>query len=100
MYPSQSLCVCCVITPGITIKKAVEDGYEEYFDEMDSYLHEKLRGQYTHEDFTNVAIKFSIQRPGECSIDVDLILSPFFSDHDELLRSLTRVKPPSKRFQM
>lgn len=99
---SQSLCeyVCCAITPGLTIKKATEDGYEEYFDEMNSYLNERLRGQYTHDDFTNVAIKFSIQPPGEYSIDIDLILSPYFSDHDELLRSLTAVKPPSMRLQM
>ena len=87
-------------TQGIDIKDAIEDGYEEYFDDIGDYLEDKLQGQYTFEDTTNVAIKFSIQPPGQSSIDIDLILSPYFSDHHEYLRALKDVQPPLMRHKM
>ena len=67
---------------------------------MGEYLEDKLQGQYTFEDTTNVAIKFSIQPPGQKSIDIDLILSPYFADHHEYLRELKRVQPPALRYKM
>lgn len=67
---------------------------------MGEYLEDKLQGQYTFEDTTNVAIKFSIQPPGQKSIDIDLILSPYFADHHEYLRKLKRVQPPDMRYKM
>lgn len=87
-------------TLGLTTKKAIDDGYKDYFDDMGEYLEDKLQGQYTFEDTTNVAIKFSIQPPGQNSIDIDLILSPYFADHHEYLRELKRVQPPAMRYKM
>ena len=78
----------------------LEDGYEDYFEEMDEYLEDKLKDQYTYEDDTNVAVKFKVQPPGECSIDIDLILSPYFDSHEEYLSALTRVEPPPERHKM
>ena len=99
MYTQLPLC-CSVQTLDLTVGKAIEDGYEDYFDDIGKYLEDKLQGQYTFEDTTNVAIKFSIQPPGQKSIDIDLILSPYFADHHEYLRALKRVQPPPMRLKM
>ena len=84
----------------ITIEQALDDGYEDYLDRIDDYLSSKLKDKYTYEGFTKVAIKFSIQPPGERSVDVDLLLSPFFDSHAELLSELTKVQPPLMRTEM
>lgn len=85
---------------GITVDRAVKDGYRRYFDEIDKYLEDKSNGWYTREGYTNVAIKLSIKPPGESSVDIDFILSPYFKDNEELLQVLTRVEPPSMRLKM
>lgn len=69
-------------------------------DSIGEYLEDKLKDQYTFEDTTDVAIKFSIQPPGQSSIDIDLILSPFFSDHHDYLQALKQVQPPKMRHKM
>lgn len=88
------------LTAGLTVEGAVRDGYDEYFDKIDSYLKEQLRGIYFPEDErTNVAIKFAIKLPGASPIDVDLILSPYFTDQHDMLRSLMKVHK-SERLKM
>ncbi len=85
---------------GLTVEDAVRDGYDEYFEKIDSCLKEELGGDYSPEDeHTDVALKFEIQQYGAGSIGVDLILSPFFSSQDELLRKLRDVHV-SKRLKM
>lgn len=77
---------------GLTVADAVENGYDEYFDKMVSYLKKDLGHKYSPEgDPTNVAIKFEITHAGE-SIGVDLILSPYFASQHDLLTALKRVR--------
>ena len=86
---------------GFTVEKAVRDGYDEHFDKIDSCLEEYLGDDYCPEDErTDVAIKFEIQLPRQSPIGVDLILSPYFSDQHDLLRSLRRVDDKSKRLKL
>lgn len=84
---------------GITVEKALKDGYGDYLKDIKEYLSDKLGGMYTHEDFTNVALKFSIQPPGQSSVDVDLILSPHFLDHHSFLRAM-KVVDAKERLKM
>ena len=91
-----------IIIVGLTVERAIRDGYEAYFDRIDSCLEEYLGEGYCPEDErTDVAIKFEIQLPRQtCSpIGVDLILSPYFSDQHDLLRSLKTVDK-SKWFKL
>lgn len=98
------MCKCRVLyaayTQGLKTQEVIDDGYEEYLDSIGEYLDDKLKDQYTYEDTTNVAIKFSIQPPGQSSIDIDLILSPYFADHHEYLQALKQVQPPEMRHKM
>lgn len=94
---SQTLAFICI---GLTVENAVKDGYDAYFDKIDSCLEEHLGEGYCPEDErTDVAIKFEIQLPHQSPIGVDLILSPYFSDQHDLLTSLKTVDK-SKRLKL
>ena len=89
-----------VLNIGLKVQDVVRDGYETYFDTIDSCLKKELGECYFPEDkYTNVAIKFEIKQPGESRIGVDLILSPYFRDIHEMLGSLREVKK-SDRLKM
>jgi len=82
---------------GIDPAAAAEDGYGEILDKLNQYLSELLHDKYHFEDTSDVALKFRYTFPDGMTLDVDLLLSPFWKDREELLRFLQTIQSPVKR---
>lgn len=73
------------------------EGYSNVLEKLNKYLEEKLGALYTYEDETQVALKFSHQLPGGGTIDVDLLLSPYWDSQEHLFCDLAEIHSPIKR---
>ena len=82
---------------GIDPVAAVEDGYGEILDKLNQYLSELLHDNYHFEDTSDVALKFRYTFPDGMTLDVDLLLSPFWENRERLLLFLQTITSPVKR---
>ena len=85
------------LSAGIVPATAIKKGYEDTLDKLHTYLSEVLRDKYHYEDKSDVALKFSYTFPDRTTLSVDLLLSPFWEDREELLRFLQTIQTPVKR---
>ena len=77
---------------GIDYQKAAADGYSDLLEKLQDYMKEELSDDYTEEGRTHVAIKFRYK-----TIQVDLLLSPYWETMDSYLRDIRTIQPPFKR---
>lgn len=98
----MSVCMCLIAhdhhpSAGIVPATAAKKGYEDTLGKLHTYLSEVLRAKYHYEDTSHVALKFSYTFPDGTTLSVDLLLSPFWENKEELLRFLQTIQPPVKR---
>lgn len=80
---------------GLNYRDAVDVGYEDYLDDIKSYLEEKPNIQFKGQ--TKVAINFNYKLCEGGDLDIDLLLSPYWESKEALYADLEFIQPPIKR---
>ena len=81
----------------INHKDAAENGYDDTLKKVKEFLEKNLAPYYTFENTTEVAIKFKYEHPDVGSLDVDLLLSPFFETKEAFFCGLLDIDDPLTR---
>ncbi len=83
---------------GLDYAEAVaNDGYTAILKKIHSYLQTKLGGKYTMQEISSIAVKFRCEKDDGTTIDIDLLLSPFWATPNDQFTAMRQVKPPLKR---
>ena len=104
---TQEVCQSCMFlmgfkiifyVTGINYTEAVEnEGFSDTLNRIDRYFSQTFASKYTLQEVSAVAVKFRYLMDNGKTIDVDLLLSPYWDTLSEQLSAMRTVHPPLKR---